>query len=107
MAMTTGALSRRSGYTTHAMTLSVAPTLIATHSPWRGDFASRSAAVAPDAGMDAPGCTPGAADVAMSWPACSSTTAAGAECARPAAKPAATATTAMETPAMARIQGLL
>ena len=33
MAMTTGAFWARSGYTTHAITLSVEPTLMATHSP--------------------------------------------------------------------------
>src|SRR5687768_7684088 len=66
------------------MTLSLAPTLIATHSPWRGEAAMRCAAVAPDAGMAAFCRLAGdTAEVAAwsPWPACSSGTAAGAlEC---------------------------
>src|SRR5512138_3289201 len=46
----TGALLARSGYTTHARTLSEGPVGIMTYSPWRGDFASRPATVAAPAG---------------------------------------------------------
>jgi hypothetical protein len=46
MTTTTGAFSRRSGYTSQARTLSVALVFTITHSPCRLDAASRSCALA-------------------------------------------------------------
>jgi hypothetical protein len=52
IAITTGAFALVCcGNTTHAMTLSVAPTLIDTHWPRRGDAAIRAAALAPEGGI--------------------------------------------------------
>src|SRR5512141_338295 len=51
MTTTTGAFVFRSGYTIHALTLSL-PAGIITHSPWRGELSSRARAVAASAGSD-------------------------------------------------------
>jgi hypothetical protein len=60
---TTGALSLRSGYTIQVFTLSVGPIFTIIHSPWRGDPATRAAAVAFDAGRFAACCADGAASL--------------------------------------------
>jgi hypothetical protein len=51
MTTTTGAFVFRSGYTIHALTLSL-PAGIITHSPWRGELSSRARAVVASAGSD-------------------------------------------------------
>jgi hypothetical protein len=63
-------LLERSGYTTHARTLSDGPVRIMAYSPWRGDFASRSATVVAPAGIERHvGCSTVDVEDADSWPA--------------------------------------
>src|SRR5690348_11807446 len=99
--MTTGAFVLRCGYTTQSRSESPAwgTVLIVTHSPWRGELASRAAAVvAPGAIEESPGTaddTGVATGVTMvSW---SCTFVVAAFCAQPVAKIAAATTNDRET----------